>query len=219
MTVRLAGREVRSLAELSETYRRRITTYGFTSRTMFYNSQPQHERKLRAFADLLTGLPAGESLLDVGCGYGELLRFFEPQGQYLGIDLVREFVLEARRRYPTRRFATANLMTLAGQSDWILLVGVLSSVPNPVDLLSRACQLASKGVVFDVTLYGRLPDDFDDLCRWSLRAITEVIDQLEYRVGEVRDTDESWVIIRAESRPTKPCPESSADAEASSPDP
>lgn len=59
-------------------------------------------RRLAAALPYLSGLPSGR-VLDVGCGVGELARWFEP-GAYLGVDRDEESLAEARRRHPRHRF-------------------------------------------------------------------------------------------------------------------
>ena len=48
---------------------------------------------------LLTHLKPGDKMLDVGCGFGSLVECLSPGAVYLGIDLVPEFIEEARKTY------------------------------------------------------------------------------------------------------------------------
>jgi 2-polyprenyl-3-methyl-5-hydroxy-6-metoxy-1,4-benzoquinol methylase len=197
--VYLSGRAVQTSAELVELYKQRIILGGFTSETLFYKNRQQHEVKLRMFARHVACLPAGQSLLDVGCGYGELLHFVKPSGPYLGIDLVNDFVAEAHRRYPQNRFEVGDVLDCSGREfDWVLLVGVLSSVPEPAVLLSRAGAVARSGIIFDVTLDERLPADYADLSRWSLTEVEEVLQRLDYVITETCDIGATWALFRAE---------------------
>jgi len=175
---------------------------GFTSESLFYKSQEQHELKLKSFARYIAQLPADQNVLDIGCGYGELLRFAKPLGEYVGIDLVWEFVTEARRRYPGERFAVTDVFSYVGPApDWALLVGVLSSVPTPEAVLSRAAELARKGIIFDITLEERLPADYVDLFRWSREEVQLVMRKFDLVITETYDAGATWVIFRAERRP------------------
>jgi 2-polyprenyl-3-methyl-5-hydroxy-6-metoxy-1,4-benzoquinol methylase len=203
MAVYLAGRLIRSQSELVELYRERLDSGGFTSESLFYKTRQQHELKLRSYAQLISGLPAGESLLDVGCGYGELLRFARPRGQYVGIDMVEQFVQEARHRYPYQSFMAGNILDYCGlQSDWVLLVGVLSSVPEPEALLSRCALLARKGIMLDVTIGERLSEDYTDLTRWSEREIRRTLENLGLVVTASYDVGATWIILIGEHRPS-----------------
>jgi SAM-dependent methyltransferase len=203
VTLYLSGRPVRTYGDLAELYRRRVAMSGFTSETLFYRNQQQHELKLRSFARLAAKIAAGQSVLDIGCGYGELLRFGGLPGEYVGIDLVNDFVQEARGRYPRQHFEVADVFDYTCfKPDWSLLVGVLSSVPTPKAVLSRAAELAQRGVMFDITLGERLPADFVGLIRWSLEELGRLLHELGLVVTESYDAGATWVIFKAEHRST-----------------
>ena len=54
----------------------------------------------------------GRSILDVGCGVGELLGFLQDKGvaaEYTGVDILEKMVEEARRRHPGGRFLCADI--------------------------------------------------------------------------------------------------------------
>lgn len=203
MSVYLSGEPITNRRELIELYRRRLAQSGFTSETLFYKNPKQHDKKLQAYARLVENLPDGHSLLDVGCGYGELLRFTRLRGQYTGIDLVAEFVDEARRRNPDKRFEVGDLFERPDLcADWVVLAGVLSSVPESQMLLTHASKHAYRGVLFDVTIGERLPGYFTDLSRWSKQGVMQVSSGLNLELTETYDIGETWIIFRGELRPT-----------------
>src|SRR6266571_3229059 len=53
-------------------------------------------------------------LLDVGCGFGDFLAFLEERGlvpaTYTGVDVVPQFIDEAKRRYPASTFFIADVL-------------------------------------------------------------------------------------------------------------
>jgi SAM-dependent methyltransferase len=199
VSVLLSGRLIRTYEELVQLYRRRIQASGYRSEVLFYSNQQQHELKLKAYARLIARLPPGDSILDIGCGYGELLRFATPTGYYLGIDLVADFVEEARRRYPAQQFAVVDAFNYSGPAvDWALLVGVLSSVPTPKALISMAAKVARKGLIFDITLGERLPSGYLDLFRWTLEEVEATARELDLVLSESLDGQATWMIFRAE---------------------
>jgi SAM-dependent methyltransferase len=200
VSVLLSGRLIQTHEELVQLYRQRIQAKGYSSEVLFYRSRQQHELKLRAYATLLGRLPQGDSILDIGCGYGELLRFASPPGHYLGIDLVADFVDEARSRHPKWQFAVVDAFNYSGPVvDWALLVGVLSSVPTPKALISRAAKLAKKGVIFDITLGERMPSDYLDLFRWTIEEVHITAHEVNLLLSESVDAQATWIIFRAES--------------------
>src|SRR5437899_1011153 len=139
--VTLAGNQIETFHELEALYRARIPELGMSSELLFYKNHEQHQKKLSAFSRLLSGIDKIQelSLLEIGCGYGALLEVFNPGPQYVGLDLVPEFIAEARQRYPERKFLLGNVLENADVSfDLCVLAGVLSSVPEPVPMLEHA---------------------------------------------------------------------------------
>jgi len=75
----------------------------------------------------------GLSLLDVGCGTGDLWAFLAErqfQVEYLGVDVIQAMVDEAARRYPDASFACADVFrpnTLEGRTfDVVFASGVFN---------------------------------------------------------------------------------------------
>ena len=68
------------------------------------------------FAVLVSGgLDPGASLLDIGCGQGDLFAWLRENGyciDYRGVDLTPEMVAIARARFPEARFEAADLFDL-----------------------------------------------------------------------------------------------------------
>ena len=56
---------------------------------------------------------AGKSLLDLGCGVGDLCLFLQQKEidlSYTGVDILEKMIDEAKRRYPPGRFIKADLL-------------------------------------------------------------------------------------------------------------
>jgi SAM-dependent methyltransferase len=88
------------IADTRERYRKRYEQFGYSPMTLGWNKDCQWVRFKAAFE----GLRKEEyfSVLDVGCGFGDLLAYLRIErwrGFYTGIDLVPELLDEARRRY------------------------------------------------------------------------------------------------------------------------
>jgi ubiquinone/menaquinone biosynthesis C-methylase UbiE len=71
------------------------------------------------------------SLLDVGCGYGELINFCNKEKllHYCGIDLVREMILYAKKKYKNFtnfKFVKKNLLSVNEKFDYIICNGVFT---------------------------------------------------------------------------------------------
>jgi 2-polyprenyl-3-methyl-5-hydroxy-6-metoxy-1,4-benzoquinol methylase len=79
-------------------------------------------------------LVAQASVLDFGCGVGELAGYVQP-ADYLGVDIDWGSIAEARRRYPRHAFQTLEEFE-SGESgtafDVISALALVEHLPNPV---------------------------------------------------------------------------------------
>lgn len=104
------------------------------------HSQTVRFEALAAIADL-----NGHSILDAGCGHGDLrsyLQQFYPDIDYTGVDHLPEFLKVAERRYqswPSTRFIAGNFMTMElPVTDYILASGSLNYKSTDPDFIFKA---------------------------------------------------------------------------------
>lgn len=76
-------------------------------------------------------IPAHASVLEIGCGTGELLAAVNP-GRGLGIDINPKMVEAGRNKFPNLQFAVGNLENLQIEEkfDYVLLVYVIGQVDD-----------------------------------------------------------------------------------------
>ena len=87
------------------------------------------ETRYRSVLDI--GVRDGDSLLDVGCGFGDLYAYARDRGlklAYTGIDICAPFIDAARERHPDASFRLGNLLEapLAERWDWAACIGTLN---------------------------------------------------------------------------------------------
>jgi len=71
-----------------------------------------------------------KSVIDIGCGFGGIIPFIEGKTKsfkYLGLDVVPEFIDEAKKRYPKHSFKAGGWMELIKAHDIVLCSGVLNN--------------------------------------------------------------------------------------------
>jgi SAM-dependent methyltransferase len=102
------------------------------------------------------------SVLDIGCGVGRDARPIKARGhQYLGIDISRSMIEEARRRNPDADFDIADLYHIhcpSSSFDGIWVPAVLCHIPkrNIDDVLKQTRRmLRSEGAAFFAMKEGR----------------------------------------------------------------
>jgi cyclopropane fatty-acyl-phospholipid synthase-like methyltransferase len=103
---------------------------------------------------------AGQRILEVGCGTGELGQVFVEAGSYVvSIDARTEYILELRRRFPDREAHVVNLEHWnpgsLGRFDAVLCFGLLYHLSTPAEFLGVCTTVAP--VVFLETVVSDSP--------------------------------------------------------------
>jgi SAM-dependent methyltransferase len=82
-------------------HRHRIAEFDLgTARALGWRNQLSQDARFEVMATI--GDLHGRSVLDVGCGHGDLKAYFDQLAQdydYIGIDQMPEFIADARKRY------------------------------------------------------------------------------------------------------------------------
>jgi SAM-dependent methyltransferase len=111
-------------------YTERLARFGHDPRTLGWDKGKQRER-----FDALTRLvPVNRlgSVLDVGCGFGDLLPYLKEKGfagAYTGIDFVAELIEVGRQAYPDARLEVADFSTFMPHEpfDLVLASGIFNA--------------------------------------------------------------------------------------------
>lgn len=96
----------------------------------------------------------GERVLDVGCGTGNILKYFLDRERVVGIDVGEEFIDKARERFGDRAnfraevtdISDAGVVELVGETfDTIMCVNVLEHIENDELALEHMNEILSPG--------------------------------------------------------------------------
>jgi ubiquinone/menaquinone biosynthesis C-methylase UbiE len=118
----------------------------------FYDSDRAYMRFL---------IPPGHSVLEIGCGSGELLRALEPS-RGVGIDISEAMIAVARRRYPGCEFHVGNaedpavIERIAGPFDVIVLSDVIGYLEDCEAALAALYGLCTPQTRVVIAYYSRL---------------------------------------------------------------
>lgn len=107
------------------------------------------------------------SVLDVGCGFGDLYEYLTRHGNivdYTGIDIMTEFLDEARLRYPTLSFSEKTIFEIDTQYDYVIASGALSfKIADYKNfyftMIEKMYALCNRGVAFNMLRQGVHIDD------------------------------------------------------------
>jgi trans-aconitate methyltransferase len=110
--------------EYQQYFSERFKEHGADVHTLWGSELSQRER----FAVLCeVGDLGGSSVLDVGCGFGDLLGFVNSRGiqlaEYLGVDCVEDILAVARQRYRQGRFENKDVAALPDGASFDYVFG------------------------------------------------------------------------------------------------
>ncbi len=160
-------------------------------------ADPQSQRK--RFAVLADNVPlAGKSLLDVGCGLGDLWAYLKERGidvRYTGVDIVAEMVRAAKGRHDDGQFIHADVFAESpftpDSFDVAFVSGTFNlNLGNNRDFLApavaRLLKITSRFVVFNL-LHDRTPRKYDHCVYWNPADVLAMLDALPCRATLIED--------------------------------
>ncbi|QQN62767.1 class I SAM-dependent methyltransferase [Bradyrhizobium diazoefficiens] len=86
------------LQQVAAHYTSKLQTHGPTSQGVDWNDLHSHEARHRQFLRLIEGVPDA-SIIDLGCGFGDFLRFLRlagHRGRFVGYDIAPSMIDKAR---------------------------------------------------------------------------------------------------------------------------
>ncbi|MFQ5355728.1 MAG: class I SAM-dependent methyltransferase [Mariprofundaceae bacterium] len=140
-------------------HRDSLTRHGQHPNALYWSSREVQEIRFRVLGEI--GIESGDSVLDVGCGFGDFMDWSTARGivlDYTGIDLSPDLLAEARKQHPATPFFDGDLfdMDFADQSfDWVLLSGALNEQLHDDGayarkVIERMYALCGRGVAFNL---------------------------------------------------------------------
>lgn len=104
----------------------------------------------------------GETILDIGCGFADFYEFLKSKGilcNYIGVDIIPEFLACARKKFPDAAFIQANFMLESSRlprADVVITNGTLNfkqtlinNMEYTSDFMKLAYEKADKAVIMD----------------------------------------------------------------------
>ena len=110
-------------------YRTRYSKHGYAPETLGWGKGGRQSLRFSVLGGI--GIGTSSSVLDVGCGFGDLYSYLKKtawSGEYLGIDLVNELLDEARRQHPGISVQNRDLLRdpLPMQYDYVVSAGIFN---------------------------------------------------------------------------------------------
>jgi ubiquinone/menaquinone biosynthesis C-methylase UbiE len=120
-------------SETTRFYESHVRRYGYGYRALGFNRRSSQEKRFSALASI--GSLDGARLLDVGCGFGDLLAWLRARGvqpRYTGLDLTASMIERCRKRFSegmnesSARFLVGDALTWEadGEYDYVIASGI-----------------------------------------------------------------------------------------------
>ena len=131
---------------------------GYHPNALLWSSTDVQEIRFQKITEI--GIQAGQSVLDIGCGFGDFsdyLKRQEKQCDYTGIDISEELISAGQQRYPEITLAVSDLFEYDPKPksvDFVTLSGTLNyknedSETYALRIIERMYQSCKLGVAFN----------------------------------------------------------------------
>ncbi len=138
---------------MTDSYRKSWDKHGASPKALQWNS---YKSMAVRYKELVASLPVdGHTVLDAGCGMGDLLPFLYAKSDnfdYTGMDITPEFIDIAKKRYDGHKFVTGNVFgaELDEKFDIVICCGALNAFSDnwlaerseKIDKLFELCNVA-----------------------------------------------------------------------------
>ena len=172
-------------------YEPRLKKYKESYEILDWEGIDSHEKRFHVFTKTVS--LHGKSVIDVGCGLGDLYGYLERHGiqvEYTGVDLLVKMVDAARRRYPDGRFLPGNIFKEdifpAESFDLAYCSGIFNlNLGNNESFLKESVesmvQLVREAVVFNL-LDENSPDRDDRYFYYSPDRVKDLFASLSFSI-------------------------------------
>jgi len=140
-------------------HRHSFDRHGYSSSTLFWSSRGLQKVRFKALSEI--GVEAWDSLLDVGCGFGDLFGWLGGNDlpvDYTGIDISQDILNKGMELNPELRLLHGELFDFdwpVQSFDWVFLSGTLNwnlhdNGEHALRLIRRMFELCRCGVAFNM---------------------------------------------------------------------
>lgn len=178
--------------KIIERYNKRFQQFGVSIETL--NSGREAHRQLRFDILRQVGISSGDSVLDLGCGFGDFVLYCRNKGleiDYTGIDINPVLIAEARKRFPGVKFEVIDLQKdKPGMFDWVISTSSFNlslegedNYKFVEDVLRKSYSSARKGVAIDfITDYVEFRGNDKDVFYYSPEKVFSIAKKISKRV-------------------------------------
>lgn len=148
----------RDKEEIINRYNERLVKLGATSDALAVGSEDRRAIRYHVLTEL--GNFNGKRILDLGCGFGDLLAFLKTnriECEYTGYDINPELIKHARKKYPDGRFEVIDILStqipifdyIVSSSSFNNKLKYGDNYSHAESILKKAYAHATSGVAID----------------------------------------------------------------------
>lgn len=111
--------------KIIDRYSKRLEKHGATIEALASGKEERRQLRFQILSEI--GIQPGDTILDLGCGFGDLIPFLEntlgkDRFQYIGVDINEKLVAVAKQRFPSYHFIVKDILEepLTEKCDYIL---------------------------------------------------------------------------------------------------
>ena len=162
-------------------YRSALARYGENAEGVHWDSTRAQQVRFAALRAFLPADLSALTLVDVGCGLGDLHGFLAAAGElpacYIGVDCVEPMVAIARSRTGCRVLQRDVLTDRLPGGDFYVCSGAMNTLtPEETELFIRRCFAAARrGFVFNLLKGRSRPGAFNHCLPADLRGLAEAL--------------------------------------------
>jgi len=161
-------------------YHSGIADHGYTPQGLRWHSKQSQEIR---FQQLLALLPSDtESVVDAGCGFGDLCGYIRSNGKYslryIGLDALEIMVEEATMRTQERIYQCDILVDPLPEAEFYLCSGALNILTKNAafQFIERCYRASSRGVIFNFLEGNKDSKTFNYLREGDIKYLGEKLD-------------------------------------------
>ena len=140
-------------------HRDALMRHGHHPNALYWSNKEMQELRFRVLTEI--GIKTGDSVLDVGCGFGDLSDYFRRhkiEVDYTGVDLSPDLIQKGQAIYPEAKLFSGDIFDLNPEPasfDYVILSGALNEAMNDdgeyaQSVIKQMYQTCRKAVAFNL---------------------------------------------------------------------
>ncbi|MFQ5874326.1 MAG: class I SAM-dependent methyltransferase, partial [Dehalococcoidia bacterium] len=150
----------RDKARIVDRYRERLKTFGKDIKTLASGRLDRQRMRFEVLQQV--GIRSGDSVLDLGCGFGDFYAFLLERGsqvEYVGYDICPDLVDVARQRFPGIEFEVKDIQEegIIRRFDYVVASQVFNNrleeddnLEVVKDIIRQSFEASSQAVAIDM---------------------------------------------------------------------